>query len=140
MGNGGLKDPRFLSRAEARMQNRCESTDSAAVGGVESIGLSPASLVTPIRLMMASSAPVGWAFSAMAAWTAHLAGTGIILTAISGLAGWQREWIAAAVAPAAIAACLAATPVLLADEALHFAQETVSADVLAREPVHPARE
>jgi hypothetical protein len=122
------------------MQKRSESADSAAVGGRELIRLSPASLATPIRFMMASSAPVGWAFSAMAAWTAHIAGTGIILTAISGLAGWQREWIAAAVAPAAVAACLAATPALLADEALHLAQEAVSADVLARELVQPARE
>jgi hypothetical protein len=122
------------------MQKRSESADSAAVGGRELIRLSPASLATPIRFMMASSAPVGWAFSAMAAWTAHIAGTGIILTAISGLAGWQRDWIAAAAAPAAVAACLAATPVLLADEALHLAQEAVSADVLARQLVQPARE
>ena len=122
------------------MQRRSDSTGSAAVGEAELVRLSPVGLLTPMRLMMASSAPVGWAFSAMAAWTAHIAGTGIILTAISGLAGWQRDWIAAAAAPAAVAACLAATPVLLADEALHFAQEAVSADVLAREPVQPARD
>jgi hypothetical protein len=121
------------------MQRHSESTDSPAVGEGELFCLPAVSLLAPMRLMVASSAPVGWALSAMAAWTAHVAGTGIILTAVSGLAGWQREWVAAALAPAAVAACLAGTPVLLADEVIHLAQEALAADVRAQ-PAEPAHE
>jgi hypothetical protein len=66
--------------------------------------------LSPLRVVTASSVPLGCVFGTMAVWTAHLAGAGIVLTAIAGHVGLQRQWIAAAVAPAAIAACLAAPP------------------------------
>jgi hypothetical protein len=103
--------------------------------------MSPRLIVSPIRAMTASSSVLGCALGAMAAWTAHLAGAGIVLTAVAGHVGLlQRQWIAAALAPAAVVTCLAAAPILLAEGALHRAQEAVAGEVLARERVGPPRE
>jgi hypothetical protein len=90
--------------------------------------------------MTAFSAPLGCAFGTMAAWTAHCAGVGIVLAAIGGHLGWQREWIAAVVAPVAVATCIAATPALMAEQALHRMHEAVATEALARAPLLAARE
>jgi hypothetical protein len=79
--------------------------------------------LSPLRLVTASSVPLGCVFGTMAVWTAHLAGAGIALTAIAGHVGLHRQ-----------------TPLLLAQEALYRAQAALPAQLLAREPVRPPRE
>ena len=95
---------------------------------------------SPLTVVTASFVPLGCAFGTMAAWTAHMAGAGIVLTAIAGHVGLQRRWSAAAVAPVAVASCLAATPLLWAEDTLYRAQQTLAAQLLAREPERHPRE
>jgi hypothetical protein len=85
-------------------------------------------------------APLACPFGTMAAaWTVQVAGAGVMAAALAGMKGWHHAWVAAALAPAAVAACLAVAPVLLAEAALHHAHEAAAGEMLAREPVRPAR-
>lgn len=121
------------------MTDHCDELADLPQAGA---GMFPRLIVSPIRAMTATTSVFGCALSAVAAWTAHLAGAGIAGTAIAGHVGLlQRQWLAAAVAPAAVATSLAATPLLLAEEALHWAQGgAVAAEVLAREPLPSPRD
>jgi hypothetical protein len=91
----------------------------------------------PIMLM---AAPLVRPFGTMAAaWTAQVAGAGVVAAAFAGMKGWHHAWVAAALAPAAVATCLAVAPVLPEEAALHYAHQAAAGGMLAREPVRPAR-
>jgi hypothetical protein len=93
----------------------------------------------PIKLMTAP-APLGWCGTVAAAWTAHAAGIGIMFAAVAGITGWHRAWRTAVTAPTAVAVCLAAAPVVLAEDVLQRAQAAAGGEMLAREPALPAGE
>jgi hypothetical protein len=94
----------------------------------------------PIMLMPAP-APLVCPFGTMAAaWTAQVAGAEVMAAALAGMKGWHHAWVAAALAPAAMAACLVVAPVLLAEAALQRAHQATAGEMLAREPALPARD